>query len=68
MEDWLDLPFDDIPIEDTPAAPARPVSVSELSARLKSTVERDVHRSRGRRRNLELPSVEFGARLLHAEG
>ena len=40
MEDWLDLPFDDIPIEDTPAAPARPVSVSELSARLKSTVER----------------------------
>jgi exodeoxyribonuclease VII large subunit len=40
MEDWLDLPFDDIPIEDAPASPPRPVSVSELSARLKSTVER----------------------------
>jgi exodeoxyribonuclease VII large subunit len=40
MEDWLDLPFDDAPIEDEPASPPRPVSVSELSARLKSTVER----------------------------
>jgi exodeoxyribonuclease VII large subunit len=40
MEDWLDLPFDDLPIEDAPASPPRPVSVSELSARLKSTVER----------------------------
>ena len=40
MEDWLDLPFDEIPIEDVPARPPRPISVSELSARLKSTVER----------------------------
>jgi exodeoxyribonuclease VII large subunit len=41
MEDWLDLPFDDIPIEDdVPARPAHPLSVSELSARLKGTVER----------------------------
>jgi exodeoxyribonuclease VII large subunit len=40
MEDWLDLPFDDIPIEDPSATPPPPLSVSELSAHLKNTVER----------------------------
>jgi len=40
MEDWVDLPFDDIPIEDELRPPPRVLSVSELSAQLKSTVER----------------------------
>jgi exodeoxyribonuclease VII large subunit len=40
MEDRLDLPFDDIPIDDGGAEALRPVSVSELTTRLKSTVER----------------------------
>jgi exodeoxyribonuclease VII large subunit len=40
MEDWADLPFDDIPIEDELRPPPRVLSVSELSAQLKSTVER----------------------------
>src|SRR5688572_30060630 len=35
MENWLDLPFDD-----EPAPGPRPLSVSELSARLKTAVER----------------------------
>ena len=40
MEDWVDLPFDDIPIEDELRPPPRVLSVSELSAQLKATVER----------------------------
>jgi exodeoxyribonuclease VII large subunit len=35
MDEWLDLPFDDTP----PSRPARPLSVSELTARLKAVVE-----------------------------
>ena len=62
------LPFDDIPIDDGAVEPARPVSVSELTARLKSTVERTFTRPRGRGRDLELPAVELRPRLLHAEG
>ena len=40
MTDWLELPFDDLPEPDPrPAAPARPYSVREISARLKALVE-----------------------------
>ena len=66
MADWRSLPFDD---DDAgPAEPAGPLSVSELTARFKSLVEERVRPGRGRRRDLQLPAVEFRPHLLHAEG
>jgi exodeoxyribonuclease VII large subunit len=40
MADWLDLPFDDDPAPATAAPAPGPLTVSELSARLKSAIER----------------------------
>ncbi len=68
MDDWLDLPFDDDASTEEPPATTPPLSVSELTARLKSTVEAHVHRAGRRGRDLQLPAVELGPRVLHAEG
>jgi hypothetical protein len=63
MADWLDLPFDDDPAPATAAPAPGPLTVSELSARLKSAIERSFASVL-----VEGEISNFRPSLLHAQG